>query len=259
MCSNRDMNKRSLEKKSAGRASSETSLPPQAVATADQQKPRLFARSAARKIPRAGRHLGQSAVWGERARGETPAGFTRLLAAGIGWLGLFVAGCSRPVDDTAVGPTPLVTLSVVDHAGLMKEVASHLGKVVVLDCWSTSCPPCVKEFPGLVALAERHGARVACLSLAFDYDGSGDPEDLVPPIQRFLEKTGAGRVTNLLSSEPADSLYHQLDLTSVPAVYVWKPNWERAIRYDDDLAARELGRPFTYEDVEKTVVGLLAE
>ncbi|MFM1904859.1 MAG: hypothetical protein RLZZ440_2759, partial [Planctomycetota bacterium] len=96
-------------------------------------------------------------------------------------------------------------------------------------------------------------------SLAFDYDGSGQPEDLMPPITAFLEKVGAGRVTNLLSSEPADDLYRKLDLASVPAVYVWKPNGERAIRFDDELAARDLGRPFTYHDVERTVKGLLTE
>ena len=70
---------------------------------------------------------------------------------------------------------------------------------------------------------------------------------------------GAGRVTNLLSREEADSLYRKLDLTSVPAVFLWKPDGERAIRYDDEMAARDLGRAFTYDDVEKTVAALLAE
>jgi thiol-disulfide isomerase/thioredoxin len=243
MCSNRDMDKRSLVRTPPELAGCETGfetcLPSRDATTADEQP--------------------AETVWSERARHETPACFIRLMATVIGCLGLSLSGCGRPADDGATGPAPATTLRLVDHDGLMKEVASHLGKVVVLDCWSTSCPPCVKEFPGLVALAERHGNRVACLSLAFDYDGSGKPEDLIGPIQAFLEKTGAGRVRNLLSSEPADSLYGKLDLTSVPAVYVWKPNGERAIRYDDDFAARELGRPFTYEDVEQTVTALLEE
>lgn len=205
-----------------------------------------------------------------------PAGWP---AAIVGLAASLAAGCGSPVPDVsreavataavtpvaeaaapqAAEPALSVTVRLVDHAGAMKEVASHLGKVVVLDCWSTSCPPCVKEFPELVALAERHGDRVVCVSLAFDYDGSGDPEDLVPPITKFLERVGAGRVTNLIASEPADDLYRKLDLASVPAVYVWKPNGERAIRYDDDMATRDLGRPFTYEDVEKTVAAILAE
>jgi thiol-disulfide isomerase/thioredoxin len=210
--------------------------------------------------------LGQASdepVWSECARRETPGGFpgwiTAFVVLGVG----LVAGCGGSATEETPGPAiPVPTraeLRLVDYDGLLKEVSSHLGKIVVLDCWSTSCPPCIKEFPGLVALAERHGERVACISLAFDYDGSGSPEDLVEPIRAFLDKVGAGPVTNLLSSEPADSLYHKLDLTSVPAVFIWKPDGTRAIRYDDDLALQELGRPFSYADVEKTVAGLLAE
>ena len=202
-----------------------------------------------------------------------PAAFTGSAAACLVVLAILVSGCGGPAADggsapgssattaitVAQQPAPPVELRLVDYNGLMKEVASHLGKVVVLDCWSTSCPPCVREFPGLVALAERHGDRVACLSLAFDYDGIGSPEDLVEPVRAFLETMGAGRVTNLLSREEAYSLYRKLDLTSVPAVFLWKPDGERAIRYDDEMAARDFGRAFTYDDVEKTVAALLAE
>ena len=151
------------------------------------------------------------------------------------------------------------TLRLVDLAGLEAEIAKHAGKVVVVDCWSTSCPPCVKEFPGLVKLAAAHGDRVACLSLSFDYDGLGKPDDLVPPVQAFLEKVGAGQVVNMVSREEADSLYRKLDLVSVPAIMIWKPDGSLAVRYDDDMAARELGRAFTYADVEQTVTGLLAD
>lgn len=164
-----------------------------------------------------------------------------------------------PAVASAAASQAPVEVRLVDHAGLMQEVERHRGKVVVLDCWSTSCPPCVKEFPGLVKLAAAHGDRIACLSLCFDYDGLGKPADLVPPVQAFLEKVGAGKVVNLLSCEEADSLYQSLDLVSVPAIYVWKPDGSLAVRYDDDMASRELRRPFTYADVEKTVADLVAE
>ncbi len=130
-------------------------------------------------------------------------------------LALILAGCGtqRPDgggepawgDATAASAGP-VAIRLVDHAGLMAELERHRGKVVVLDCWSTSCPPCVKEFPGLVKLAAAHGDRVQCLSLCFDYDGLGKPADLVPPVRAFLEQVGAGQVVNLISSEEADNL-----------------------------------------------------
>lgn len=190
-------------------------------------------------------------------------------AAAVVVAAMILTGCGgeRQADTTGGGPaaapaaaSPLpIEVRLVDHAGLMQEVERHRGKVVVLDCWSTSCPPCVKEFPGLVKLAAAHGERVQCLSLCFDFDGLGKPADLLPPVQAFLEKVGAGQVVNLLSSEEADSLSAKLDLVSVPAIYVWKPDGSLAVRYDDDMAARELGRGFTYADVEKTVADLVAD
>ncbi|MFM8414496.1 MAG: TlpA family protein disulfide reductase [Planctomycetota bacterium] len=179
-------------------------------------------------------------------------------------LALILAGCGTQRPDggaapAAAGKPAPVEVRLVDHAGLMQEIERHRGKVVVLDCWSTSCPPCVKEFPGLVRLALAHGDRVRCLSLCFDYDGIGEAKDFLPPVQAFLEKVGAGPVVNMLSSEEADSLSKKLELTSVPAIFVWKPDGSLAVRYDDDMAARELGRPFTYADVEETVAKLVPQ
>jgi thiol-disulfide isomerase/thioredoxin len=196
-------------------------------------------------------------------RGMTVSG---AVAGAVAALILTGCGAQRQADEAgggsqapaAASPAP-VEVRLVDHAGLMQEVERHRGTVVVLDCWSTSCPPCVKEFPGLVKLAAAHGDRVQCISLCFDYDGLGKPDDLVPPVRAFLAKVGAGRVVNLFSSEEADSLSRKLDLVSVPAIFIWKPDGSLAIRYDDDMAARELRRPFTYADVEKSVAALLAE
>jgi len=107
------------------------------------------------------------------------------------------AGCSAPsstppaptASTSAAAATPAkrpVEVTLVDHAGLMQAVEARRGRIVVLDCWSTSCPPCVKEFPGLVALAAKYHDQVACLSLAFDYEGIGTPEEVLPPVQAFL-------------------------------------------------------------------------
>lgn len=178
-------------------------------------------------------------------------------------LAIGCSGCGRsgpsagPATDMPHATTrPAVTVRLVDHDGLMAEVQRHRGKVVVLDCWSTSCPPCVEEFPRLVSLAANHGDAVVCLSLAVEYDGIGKPDDFISPVQGFLEKVGAGGVVNFVASEEADAVYRKLDLESVPAVYIWKPDGSLAIRFDDDMAARELGRPFTYADVEATVTAV---
>jgi hypothetical protein len=81
----------------------------------------------------------------------------------------------------------------------------------------------------------------------------------MPPVKGFLEKVGAGQVVNFVASEEADAISRKLDIASVPAVYVWKPDGTLAVRFDDDMASRDLGRPWTYADVEKTVATLLAD
>ncbi|MFM8734537.1 MAG: TlpA family protein disulfide reductase [Pirellulales bacterium] len=186
-----------------------------------------------------------------------PAGVAGLCGRrrALGTLAAVIAALAAGMPPRAAAP---VTVELVDHAGLMAAVAAHRGRVVVLDCWSTSCPPCVREFPNLVALAAAHPGDVACLSLAFDYDGLGTPDDAVPAVREFLESVAAHDVHNMLSREEADVMYRKLELTSVPAVFVWGPDGTLAARFDDDTADTTLGRPFTYADVAMTVRELLA-
>ncbi len=168
---------------------------------------------------------------------------------GMGWviMAVLAAGCA------AAQPEPAVTLRLVDRAGLAAEIAACRGRVTVLDCWSTSCPPCVRDFPRLVALSERHRDTVACLSLSFDYEGIGTPADVVPKVRAFLEASGARRVTNLLGTEESDALAAQLELVGVPAVFVYDRDGNLLERFDEESARKRLGRPFTYDDVEATV------
>jgi thiol-disulfide isomerase/thioredoxin len=150
-----------------------------------------------------------------------------------------------------------VVLESVDHAGVVSAVKAALGTVVVLDCWSTSCPPCVKEFPRLVALQRKYGREVTCLSLSLDYEGIGTVEEVLPPVKAFLESQQAG-FRNLLASEDSDTMCRKLGIVSVPAVFVWGRDGAIAKRFDDDSAAKTLGRPFTYDDIEAVVKECLA-
>jgi len=187
-----------------------------------------------------------------------------ILAVGCGGPGTSPPAGSRgfpPAGSRGFPPAGSRDVSLVDHADVLAAVASHRGKVVVLDCWSTSCPPCIKEFPGLVALARKYPDRVVCLSLAFDYEGIGAVEDALGPVREFLASVDDGRIDNLyhmLGRVDADELYRQMELDSVPAVYVWNTDGSLARRFDDDDATRRLGRAFTYTDIEETVAAALA-
>jgi thiol-disulfide isomerase/thioredoxin len=144
------------------------------------------------------------------------------------------AGCS---------PKSGVSLQTLDYDGIQKLIASHKGKIVVMDCWSTSCEPCMREFPKLVELHKKHGAdKVACISLSFDYEGIGKPDEVQPGVLAFLEQQQA-MFDNVLCSEDSDTLRQKMKLASIPAVYV----------YDRDGTAKR----FEGEDVYKEVPALV--
>ena len=166
--------------------------------------------------------------------------------------------CDPPADHgpKAVVQQPVanpVSVSIADHSEIVNRIESHRGQVVVLDCWSTSCPPCVKEFPGLVDLKKDYGDTVACLSLSFDFEGFGAPEDVLPPVKKFLQQVSAGDIENLLNRDEADALYKKMNITSVPVVMVWGRNGTLVHQFDDEYASEKLGRSFTYDDVRQAV------
>jgi len=197
-------------------------------------------------------------MWAKRCMAvERKAGGQAALSCIVGRAGILAlvlavggGGCSR----TPVAPAPALKLDLVDHAALMQRVRAHAGKVVVLDCWSTSCPPCIREFPGLVRLAAAHPQAVACLSLSFDYEGIGSVEEAAERVRGFLASVGAAGVVNLLGSEDSDALAAKLDLVGVPAVFVYGRDGTLLQRFDEDDAKQRLGRPFTYDDIEATVL-----
>ncbi len=187
-------------------------------------------------------------------------------------LSILLSGCGqKPGDcpiatDPAIEPTAAtesaarsdIDLQILDFQGIEQLVASHRGQVVVMDAWSTSCAPCVKEFPKLVALQAKHKPQqLACISLSFDYEGIGTPEQQAPKVRKFLERQNA-TFENVLSSDDSDVLRAQFHLASVPAVFVYDKSGRLRKRFDNEQAMREADA-FTYEQVGDLVAELLDE
>jgi thiol-disulfide isomerase/thioredoxin len=159
-------------------------------------------------------------------------------------------------DDLRTGPE--ITLQLLDFAGIERLVASHHGQIVVMDAWSTSCVPCVKEFPHLVALQRRFGReKLACISLSFDYEGIGDPKEKAPKVLDFLVKQNAA-FDNVLSEDDSDVLRGKFHLASIPAVFVYDKTGTLRKRFDNEQAQSE-AEHFTYDDVERLVTELISE
>ena len=77
-------------------------------------------------------------------------------------------------------------LAPVNEAGYQKLLASHRGKVVLVDFWATWCEPCRAEMPQLVKLEARLRARGFQLLTI-----SADEPESEAAARQFLERQSA--------------------------------------------------------------------
>ncbi len=116
-----------------------------------------------------------------------------------------------------------ISVQLVDIAGFEEQLKKLAGKVVVADVWSTSCPPCMREYPHLVTLSKRWPEQVACVSLNVDYIGikSKPADSYLPKVSEFLVKQESQTVINLLSTEADSDVFEKLKIDSIPAAFVY--------------------------------------
>ena len=156
--------------------------------------------------------------------------------------------------------TSAVSLKIMNWEETQDIVKKHKGKIVVMDVWSTSCDPCMKEFPNLVKLHKTHGKDVVCMSVSTDYAGSKNkpPEYYRERVLKFLQEQDAG-FDNILLNVPSDELFEKIELSSIPAVYVYGRDGKLVKRFDSESAEnlKTDEEAFTYADVNKVVQGLL--
>lgn len=156
---------------------------------------------------------------------------------------------ATPTDDES-GDS--VDVQIMDYDGIIKLIESKRGKVVVMDCWSTWCQPCMKEFHNLVELHQQYGPdKLACISLSFNFEGAKreTPKEHRDEVLDFLRKQGA-TFDNVIASVPAEDLYKMLEFktASVPAVFVYDQQGQLARQFSGEVS---------YDDVRKQVAELL--
>jgi thiol-disulfide isomerase/thioredoxin len=158
-------------------------------------------------------------------------------------------GSATVVTEPAAKPaTAAVTLQFKNYDELQQLITSKKGKIVVVDAWSTYCEPCMKEFPGLVAMHKKYGPeKVACISLCANYSGLGKAEEEADEPLKFLKAQGA-TFDNLLSTDADTKLYEKLKIASVPTIFVYGADGKLAKTFD--------GEP-KYSDVEAFVATLV--
>ena len=182
-----------------------------------------------------------------------------LLANGLPLPGVFAD--EKTVVETSKVDDPNVKLTTGTWKDVEALVAKNAGKVVVIDIWSTSCLPCMTEFPHLVEMHQKHSEKVLCVSFNVDYVGikSKPAATYAKKVEEFLQKRKA-TCTNILSTMPSDEVFQSLELSSIPAVYVYGTDGKLLKRFDDSLLVDGKDEAFTYrEDITPYVEKLLQD
>ena len=161
-------------------------------------------------------------------------------------------------ESGASAKTAAVELAVISFDELQASIAESKGKIVVVDYWSTSCPPCMKEFPGLVALHnELPIDQVRCVSVSLDYEGLADYpiEDCRKSALEFLEQQKSTLENFILSEDSLMVMDEKLKIASIPAVFVFGVDGKLARQFDESD-----GESFTYEkDITPFVAELVSQ
>jgi thiol-disulfide isomerase/thioredoxin len=163
------------------------------------------------------------------------------------------AGSSLPA-----APAAELRLRVAAWDEIENEIAAATGNIVVVDLWSHGCPPCLREFPELVALARRYPQGLVCIGVNLDYIGvaSRPPESYLPRVEQFLTKQQA-TFLNFLCSTPDAEVYEQLGISSLPAILIFDAQGGQVAVLTESML--EPGQELTYADrVEPLVRPLVA-
>jgi thiol-disulfide isomerase/thioredoxin len=160
---------------------------------------------------------------------------------GVLALAVLSLACDRPAEDVKAkvenvkAKVENVAAKVLSWKETEQLIQNQSDKVVVLDIWSTSCLPCMREFPGLVSIHNQHKDKVTCISLNVDYYGVGDgpSEELQNNVRKFLRKQKA-TCLNVICSDSDEHVYDTIGFGSIPAVFVYDRSGKLSKQFTDD-------------------------
>lgn len=121
--------------------------------------------------------------------------------------------------EVLAGSPPLPTGELVRSDGTTLSSLELKGGPVLLHFWATSCPPCRKELPGLLALAqEQPGLRV--VALAGDDDWA--------PVREFF----GGEVPAAVVRDLSGSFAKSYEVGALPDTYLLDASGAAKVRFN---------------------------
>ena len=164
-----------------------------------------------------------------------------------------IVGCTsdKPTTPSVAVPDPIEARA----PDIEKAIHDQKGKVVLVDCWATWCPPCVKRFPQLVETQRIYAEKgLACMGVCMDKYRA--PEEYSRDrVLKFLKEMKAG-FPNLIVVDPeADTRRVKKllgDFSTIPFLALFDRNGRRVWTSDE--------RPrFTDDELDGKIESLLAE
>jgi thiol-disulfide isomerase/thioredoxin len=147
----------------------------------------------------------------------------RLLAVTI--LGcLMVVGCGQPAPHPAVG-VELRGLPVRSVADATIRGPALTGRVTLLNFWGTWCPPCRRELPGLVRIAQGLADDARFQFIPVSIGAGGDDDDLAAETARFLASQRVDLNAWVFADSVGGMMFGEsIGLRSLPTTYLIGPD-----------------------------------
>jgi len=127
-----------------------------------------------------------------------PEGTRMLLRKLFGSIVLILVTLLCVNAQAAKGKTPALGFEMTAIDGMKFDLSSLRGKVVVLDFWSTGCPPCVAELPKLNTLVEEFAGKDVVF-IAPTWDDEATIKSFLTE-QPFKYHIGAGAMKQVMES-----------------------------------------------------------
>jgi thiol-disulfide isomerase/thioredoxin len=161
-----------------------------------------------------------------------------------------IVGCGR--EDASKGD---ITVMEARAPEIEKAIKDQKGKVVLVDCWATWCPPCVKSFPHLVETQRKYADKgLVCISLCMDKFNDEDGYSKEKVLSFLKDKRAS--LANYIVSEPKQDgkeLEKLLgDYLIIPYMVLFDRNGRRVWTSDE---RPRLGDP----EIDKKIESLLAD
>ncbi len=116
------------------------------------------------------------------------------------------------------------------------------GKIVILNFWASWCPPCIQEFPSLIAVAAKNPQDVVLIALSSDID-----QKAVEDFLTKMEKSGLQweHANVLIAVDPEDVTQKIFGIRALPETVI--------VNKRGDMEGKFSGAGWTVESMQKTI------